>query len=681
MKLLKNEKGYGLVLTLLVATVLTVVGLTIVAATIQGTKRTTIREVDINVSAQAKTAMEEMISDLKFNLQSPNSTYLIPLEKNADGTISNFFYSTLSNMIDKTVIKAYETKPFLEEVTVNDVTTDFLPSSTLNKHFTRIYEISLVTKPPENKNVPKIERTFTKRVILSPTPSFLQYALGSASKLILNGSPTVYGDVFAKDLKIDADANYTPTTRVDEQQIKTPLPRITGDLYSPTVNLFKNLNDDPLKFNGNPATMFYNGDVPTLKNDSDFIDFDFEQAMNQEEQLILKEANGGTPPKQTLNQFLNATIQSVSANGILITEDILERVFNILSIGDLVGNLLNNSISTSDYLSIPSLKNLLSEGTNLVFDTVGTTATGIHISNITASTLESITVKGDLVLDNISDLTIQKGLFVDGDVFITNFANSNLDVSKIMATGDITILNPKNATLNLTGHIIGGKNVLIETTQDLEISHAMIAGEDLVLKPIDSTLTLTKNVIVKNDFVIQGKNDTKGTENDNAIFDSIVYTLGKVNITNVNIGGIQKGKEEGMLILLAKDDINLNRINEFRILSQTDDQVDLRKIDAFSPLTGFFYTEGNATLYGVGSLFAIDGGIFAKGPLTINAIRGNVNDENELNQLSKSVSVTSQQGKYSRFNILYNKSVLLSKLDSLPIVNKLQVIPEPTIQP
>ncbi|WP_110111506.1 hypothetical protein [Bacillus sp. CGMCC 1.16541] len=681
MKKLNNEKGYGLILTLLVVTVLTVVGLTIVAATIQGTKRTTIREVDINVSTQAKTAMEEMIADLKFNLQSPNSTYMLSLLKGEDGKISSSFNGILENVINQTIVNSYNTKPFLEDVSVANVTTEFLPISTLDRHFTRIYEISLVTKPPENKNVPKIERTYKKRVILSPTPSFLQYALGSASQLILNGSPTIYGDVFTKDLKIDPDANYTPTTSIGEQQIKTPLPRITGDLYSPTVNLFKSLNNNPLKFNGDPKTMFYNQDVPTLKNDSDFIDFDFEQAMNQEEQVILKEASGGTSTEQTLNQFLNQTIQSVASTGTKITETILKGIFDILNIGDLIGNLVRTPLSSSNYLSIPSLTALLTEGTNLVFDTVGTTANAVHISNITASTLESITVKGDLVLDNISDLTIQKGLFVDGDISITNFAGSKLNLSKIVATGTITIINPESAELNLMNPIIAGKDILIETSKSLNIDHAIVAGEDLILKPINSTLTLTKNIVVKNDFVIEGRNDANGRENDRAVFDSIVYALGKVTITNVNVEGVEKGKTDGMLILLAKGDVNLNRINEFRTLSQISDQVDLRNIDTFSPLTGFFYTEGNATLYGVGSLFAIDGGIFSKGPLTINAIRGDVENENDLDQLSRSVSVMNQHGKYSRFNILYNKNVLLSKLDSLPIVNTLQVIPEPTIQP
>ncbi|MCG3056756.1 hypothetical protein KZ287_31825, partial [Escherichia coli] len=80
--------------------------------------------------------------------------------------------------------------------------------------------------------------TYTKRVIISPTPSFLQYALGSAESLILNGSPTITGNVFANELVIHKEANYTPTNGSGQQQVDTPFPQITGSLYSQNKNLF-----------------------------------------------------------------------------------------------------------------------------------------------------------------------------------------------------------------------------------------------------------------------------------------------------------------------------------------------------------------------------------------------------------------------------------------------------------
>ncbi|WEZ09375.1 hypothetical protein P5663_05830 [Priestia flexa] len=664
--MLNNEKGYGLVLTLLVITVLSVVGLAVVAATIQGTFRTTVREVDVNISAEAEAAMDEVVGDLRTALREQSTQYMISITKDANGQIDSLFDTHLKDLAQKIVVDDYKKKDFLEDVTIEDVTTSELNASTLSNHFTRIYNITIVTKAPDDKKVSKLERTYTKRVIISPTPSFLQYALGSAESLILNGSPTITGNVFANELVIHKEANYTPTNGNGQQRVDTPFPQITGSLYSQNKNLFA--DKEPRE------AFFYKEKVPALKNDSNFIDFKFDEAMLEEERRIFSSENLQFTESSSVTAVLNKAILQAADKGTMIAEDVLNSIFNSLKLPDITSSLLTKNGSI---LTVPSLYEVLSLGDDLVF------SQSTQVANISDSTLSSIVVKGDLVLSNISNLTITDKLFVDGNVTITNLKGANITLPKIISTGDITIVN-QDGTVTLTDSLLTSGSLLIDTNDDISLDHPLFVGNNLTLKPLNSTFELTKNIVVKNNLTITGNTDVSTDEKEIGMFDSIVYTGGEVKITNVSIEGFNYSNEgkKGMLILLAKGPINLNRINEFTTFNDEEEQrVNFKNLkdqqqDVFSLLQGFFYTESSAELYGVGSLFAIDGGIFSQGPLTVNAVRGNVETEKDIDRSS-----TSQVGKYSRFNVLYDRSVLLTKLESLPLVDTLQVIPEATIQP
>ncbi|MFP3339560.1 hypothetical protein R0J91_16400, partial [Micrococcus sp. SIMBA_131] len=89
----------------------------------------------------------------------------------------------------------------------------------------------------------------------------------------------------------------------------------------------------------------------------------------------------------------------------------------------------------------------------------------------------------------------------------------------------------------------------------------------------------------------------------------------------------------------------------------------------------FLYTDSDATLYGVGSLFYVNGGVFSKGNLTINAVRGKVDDMDRI----ETDLFSNQEEKLSRFIVHYNRDVLLSKLEALPRVESLSLISDEII--
>lgn len=158
-------------------------------------------------------------------------------------------------------------------------------------------------------------------------------------------------------------------------------------------------------------------------------------------------------------------------------------------------------------------------------------------------------------------------------------------------------------------------------------------------------VTIQANLLVTGDLYIEG----------NVQFDSTLYTLGKTDIVNASISG----KDQKELVVISKGPVLLNRVDEFK--------------EKATELQAFFYTDSTAELYGVGSIFSLNGGFFAKGTLTINAVVGK--------------EVRSKSGQYafdfedqnqndpsaSRFIVHYNEKVFEHQKVGLPRVKQISI--------
>lgn len=715
MTMIKDEKGYGLILTMLVTTVIAVIGLTVVAASLQGSIRTELRETDVNITYETKKVLEQMIADLRLELSQerlPANVLESPLFKN--------HLDTLLETLEGKYSEIEYQNAGIKSVEIEDISSQY--SIDANNLLTRVLQITLVTTNPE-EGQGEITRTVKKRAILSPLPSFLQYAVGSLgddedSGLILNGSPTLQGNVYAQRLQLDQLAQFWPSDRADTEDpeyIFTPYPEIIGDVYSNSVNpfidaSFKTIDREDLSDN------FYNEKVPDIKNDSNFIEINFNGTFEQRTNELLDEI----APSLDLNTIQvddtlensAAPIQTNIRTNIhdYVEDSVPDNNESVVNIDDLLGTLL---LGGDTQLDLNEVKG----------DISGKVVKGsFDLSNVSDNALNSLKVVGNLSLNSIRDLTITNGLFVNGDLTISNYAHSKLDLNKVFADGKITIFNkggevtisndiassstiqivneaggiikfenPQQGALitnnieiiNVAGEILLNKpivtsgNFSIENSSSSNQKPAVVLdvpsfiGGDVLLRPLDSAISITNNLITTGDFSIIGNDDNGTHEDDDTIFNSVVYTLGKSLISNVNVKADKSnGNQAGQLILLSKDNLAINRINEFNPLSNGN----------ITSLNGFFYTEDRAELFGVGSMFYIDGGLFAKKKLIINAIRGDVDNEKSLLDMVKAGGGESlrQENKYSRFNVKYNKEVLLRKIDALPLVDSLQVIPDQT---
>jgi len=144
---------------------------------------------------------------------------------------------------------------------------------------------------------------------------------------------------------------------------------------------------------------------------------------------------------------------------------------------------------------------------------------------------------------------------------------------------------------------------------------------------------------------VEGNLDIKGADLET---NAVIYVTGNVTIKYSTINGknLTNGKK-GSLIIFAKGNIEISNNSIFA------------SPDNPSRITGFFYSEGDFEMKGVGSNIIVDGGISADN-IVLNAIRGRANSQNDLEK------ATSQQKNYadkSRLKVHYNPDIITTYSD------------------
>lgn len=679
---MKNERGNSLITVLLVSLVFTIIGLAIISSTISGAKKTETRESDISITYDSIKLIDKMTSDLAELL---NGFSLDPYRLTGSDSkleVSNSFDIQLREKLKNELVSANKDNPALTCINIIDLSNSTpLYIEEMNecagslidyahfeiekdKDFTRVFDIVLVTKNPSEIEG-QITRTITKRLILSPLPSFLKYAAGSDEDLILNGSANFRGNVYANDLTINKNAEYKLRDNTP-REISTPMSSINGDLYSQTANLLTILEKEN----------FYNDEVPKLKHDSQFINIEFDKTMNE-----------------STNDVLANSELTTKRNGVgkAFSQDLKEDIGNLKSPTGTINNCKEEEEEKQEEgKQINSASSETSAEGNCIKsdkESFGPTSLGIQGSLVVTSTIYPITlldlaVDGDLFLESNAGISIEGNVYVEGDLYVVSNQNINI-TGDVYVSGKIHLIN-FSGKLELENNLISADTITAEshaTNKDylassgLKLKGNIVSGKDVVIKPINTSIEISKNIFANHTIDIMGNDELDSgasKEDDEVIFDSVVYAGAHAYISNTNISG--PNNNERQLILLAKEDLLLTRINEFNNFEPLNEDgsppyLPLNEKN-IKPLKGFFYTEKNAELYGVGSLFYIEGGIFAKKMLTINAVRGGVKNL-PPNQI--------QQDRFSRFIVDYDQAVLLRRMEALPVMNQLQIFSDELI--
>ncbi|WP_246940892.1 hypothetical protein [Bacillus pinisoli] len=540
-----NERGSSLLIVLLVSLVFMVLGLSIISASVGGSKRTAYRNAEIVSTQDAINTIEQVIAEFRVEMQNKEKYPLL------DDEITSDFNPKIEEFINSMEQKYNGPQIQITDLTIAGRSYDYIKT---DRYFTRVLELAV------DANGRKVHQN----IILSPTPSFLEYAVGSIGMdnnqgLFLNGSSYTYGNVYANDIYLRSIANYTDS--IKQQEADTMFPAINGNVYVQRfwngLNLEEYDTDDI-------RNLFYQQQAPTIKTEQkEFIDVNFRKSFAEK-----------------LNEITNTVTP--------ITEEQIPAI-NDPNRNGKIESLINKYVSDSTHLA-RSKANLYQKLASVPDYVVYSSGNGLTLT-------EDITIPED------------KWLVVHGDLTIFPFDNK------------------------------------------------------------DQPLTIDGNILVTGNVIIAGNEESiNEKENDVVSFDSTIYSLGTSTILNTNIEGFN----DKQLVLLSLGTLTITRINEFTDFEQH--VLALEEATNIKPLKAFFYTDADAELYGVGSLFYINGGVFARDKLVINATRWNTT---QLTDKKISVpDIVEQLNRPSRFNVLYDKNVIIDQLDALPRVERLQVVPD-----
>jgi len=126
-----------------------------------------------------------------------------------------------------------------------------------------------------------------------------------------------------------------------------------------------------------------------------------------------------------------------------------------------------------------------------------------------------------------------------------------------------------------------------------------------------------------------------------------MYVDGDVKIEYSRINGLNKNGREGSLIIFANGKIDIQNNSLYQ--------------DEPSQIKGFFYSEKELEMYGVGSNIRIEGGISAR-KIVLNAIRGRASNQRFENAQKYSndyyEGVEGQRTRPSRLQIVYDPEII-----------------------
>ncbi|WP_339188718.1 hypothetical protein MKY54_28645 [Paenibacillus sp. FSL P2-0121] len=239
----------------------------------------------------------------------------------------------------------------------------------------------------------------------------------------------------------------------------------------------------------------------------------------------------------------------------------------------------------------------------------------------------------------LEQLSIYQNSLLDKDLNNSTVYNSNLlidgiDYKQLKFSDEAKTGNPSNKP---KWFIVNG---------DLEVNNYS--------PDITKFLEIQANILVTGNVTIKGQ----------VKFNSTMFVLGETKVEDAVIQGLSS-KE---LVLISQGDVLINRIDTF-----TNPPKKKVEQDSFY-MKAFFYTDSDADLYGVGSIFWLNGGFFAKGNLTVNAVLGGVTEP--LDPALGFNFENQDADRYNlghRFQIQYNQDVFTHQQSSLPRVQQVNV--------
>lgn len=478
----------------------------------------------------------------------------------------------------------------------------------------RKYYIDVTTSAVVNG----VNRKLKQRITLDSYPDFLKYAFGSEKTLRLNGAPLLRGNIYAGEQLIVTDTvDYTYKGVVFHQPSVYPvIKEKTGSTEA----------SGEIHVQSWESILYAHGSAPPL---------------GVAPLTALKRENSSA-----LSRILNVVPEKVKIKEqkkfvqINVEESFWDKVSEAVD-SDVRAELRSRYVDATDGQATE--QNSLNNWLKLY--------NGGSLSHLVKPELP---VKAPISVDTSEEdvAKIEQDYKNDLDVYYEtlNTQLSNLDSSAVFETS-LVVDNVDYKEISFTSNAKQG-------TASMKPKWLIIAGDLVIDNYKPDFLKVKGNILVTGSLIIRG----------NVKFDATVLVLGKTTVEDAKIHGFND-KE---LMVISKHEILITRIDSFspEVSGQGQNPLDEMK--------AFFYTDSTGMLYGVGSKFWLNGGFFAKGNLTVNAVVGQVQPPDAAHWSAGFTFEDSQMRDMdARFIIDYNYKIYADQQASLPRVKSVSMSVSP----
>ncbi|MCT4795726.1 hypothetical protein [Exiguobacterium alkaliphilum] len=422
----KQEEGYVLVLVLVTMAALAVLSLAAMQVNLVTNKLTVIRTEDTQLNEDARSALQLIAADVRnrFPLHDSNDVPEHMASETAFNAAVHELLATdapfvkLTNTSDSTITYSIQLKE--DEDTTQLVTAPF----------TKILQVDVRASRQVNPEQPRLAVHYTQDLYLTALPSFLYYVLGSDQQLAVNGMPTVKGNIYSGGpFTLMRPANYQLNGEAKQlQNLSTSRFYLDGRIDVPDLASC-NVCRQPNYFTaGNSFANEFPDAGPVT---SQFSPFQFDYS-------IIEFVNRRLAQKLPYTNTVEATLfkQSTLPRTNLVFET--ERV-----ISDDGSTIIERP---SPYL-VKRLYDRLNDPT-IVTLPPALTGSAMVITESIAKNENPLLFDGDLTIDSLNHISIDRPLIVNGDLTIQG--NVSFE-STVYVLGDSVIDRANIRPLDETG--------------------------------------------------------------------------------------------------------------------------------------------------------------------------------------------------------------------------------------
>lgn len=454
-----------------------------------------------------------------------------------------------------------------------------------------------------------VDRKLKQRITLDSYPDFLKYAFGSERTLRINGAPVLFGNIYAGE-KLIVTNRAEYRYKNNDFNKKTIFPRVEEIVDDETSG---EVHIQSLK----------SIEYIEYISDSELIT---PQSLNISDSVVLN---------NTLEKILSIPTEKVKFKEkkkfvqINVEESFYDKLAEVFSANDprpelrkaydskLPKQTALNSWLISKPSIVPIRRPILP-----IKDSISADDSEAKIEAIEKAYQDKLVAYRHTLDTQLKDQP--SSLVYDGDLLVDNIGYREITFTREGKDG---------------------------SESDTSKPQWLIVAGDLTIDNYSSTyLPIKANILVTGDVIIRGKVE----------FNSTMIVLGKTTIEDAIIHKY----EDKELVLISKGPVLVNRVDAFS---------NLTNINNIEEMNAFFYTDSTGNLYGVGTMFWLNGGFFAKGDLTINAVVGSVKEP--IGSALSELAIQNPQSDQliERFRIEYNSEIFDDQKASLPRVKTVRV--------